>query len=157
MRDYLAAARRGDWDKAFGFFAADIVMHVPRRSAFAGDRQGKDAAVGYIKSVRDHYRDGKIELELVDMLISDERVALLVRERFHGDGPPVEIRRANVYRVHGDAIVATRPRRGSVRARLGLVGARTHIRRRRGRVSGRARSSWLDRLPGRFSRRQRPR
>jgi uncharacterized protein len=104
MTEYLAAARRGDWDRAFGFFAADIVMHVPGRSAFAGDRQGKDAAVGYIQSIRDHYRNG-IELELIDMLISDERVALLVRERFHGDGPPVEIRRANVYRVQDDAIV----------------------------------------------------
>jgi uncharacterized protein len=105
ITDYLAAARRGDWDRAFGFFAADIVMHVPGRSALAGDRQGKDAAVGYIESIRDHYRNGKIELELIDMLISDERVALLVRERFHGDGPPVEIRRANVYGVQGDAIV----------------------------------------------------
>jgi uncharacterized protein len=104
MTEYLAAARRGDWGRAFGFFAADIVMHVPGRSAFAGDRQGKDAAVGYIQSIRDHYRNG-IELELIDMLISDERVALLVRERFHGDGPPVEIRRANVYRVQDDAIV----------------------------------------------------
>jgi hypothetical protein len=33
------------------------------------------------------------------------RAALLVRERFHGDGAPVEIRRANVYRVTGDEIV----------------------------------------------------
>jgi ketosteroid isomerase-like protein len=105
MTEYLAAARRGDWERAFGFFAADIVMHVPGRSAFAGDRQGKDAAVGYIQSIRDHYRNGMIELELIDMLISDGRVALLVRERFHGAGPPVEIRRANVYRVQGDAIV----------------------------------------------------
>ena len=38
------------------------------------------------------------------MLTSDERVALLVLERFHGDGPPVEIRRANVYRVRGNRI-----------------------------------------------------
>jgi hypothetical protein len=55
--------------------------------------------------VRDRYRDGSIELELIDMLASDERVALLVRERFHGHGPPVEIRRANVYRVQGGLIV----------------------------------------------------
>jgi hypothetical protein len=39
------------------------------------------------------------------MLTSDQRVALLVRESFHGDGPPVEIRGANVYRVQGDQIV----------------------------------------------------
>lgn len=105
MTDYLSAAKRGDWDTAFGYFAEDIALHIPGRSAFAGDPRGSDAAVGYIQAIRDHYRDGKIELELIDMLVSDERVALLVRERFHGDGPPVEIRRANVYRVHGDQIV----------------------------------------------------
>ena len=105
ITEYLAAARRHDWDRAFGFFATDIVMHVPGRSVFAGDRHGKDAAVAYIQSVRDHYRDGEIELELIDMLVSDERVALLLRERFHGDGPPVEIRRANVYRLRDDAII----------------------------------------------------
>jgi ketosteroid isomerase-like protein len=49
--------------------------------------------------------DGEIELELVDMLASDERVALLVRERFHDEGPPVEIRRANVHRVRDGQIV----------------------------------------------------
>ena len=105
MSDYLAAAKRGDWDSAFGYFAEDIEFHIPGRSAFAGHRRGKDAAVDYIRSVRDHYRDGEIELELIDMLASDERVVLLVRERFHGDGPPLEIRRANVYRVRGDQIV----------------------------------------------------
>jgi ketosteroid isomerase-like protein len=105
MSHYLAAAKRGDWDTAFGYFADDIVLHVPGRSEFAGRRRGKAAAVGYIKSIRDRYREDEIELELIDMLTSDERVALLVRERFHGEGAPVEIRRANVYRVEGDRIV----------------------------------------------------
>ncbi len=102
---YLAAAKRGDWDAAFAYFADDIVLHIPGRSAFAGDRRGRDAAVEYIQAIRDHYRDGEIELELIDMLSSDDRVALLVRERFRGVGPEVEIRRANVYRVHADEIV----------------------------------------------------
>jgi ketosteroid isomerase-like protein len=105
MSDYLAAAKRDDWDTAFGYFAEDIEFHIPGRSAFAGHRRGKAAAVDYIQSVRDHYADGKIELELIDMLASDERVALLVRERFLGDGPPLDIRRANIYRVRGDRIV----------------------------------------------------
>jgi len=105
MTEYLAAARSGDWDRAFGYFADDIVIHIPGGSAFAGDRRGRDAAVGYIQTIREHYAEGSIDLELIDMLASDERVALLVRERFHGDGPPVEIRRANVYRVRGDRIV----------------------------------------------------
>ena len=105
MSHYLAAAKRGDWETALGYFAEDIEFEIPGRSAFAGRRRGRDAAADYIRSIRDHYGDGEIELELVDMLVSDERVALLVRERFHGEGPPVEIRRANVYRVQGDRIV----------------------------------------------------
>ncbi|HEX6618738.1 MAG TPA: nuclear transport factor 2 family protein [Solirubrobacteraceae bacterium] len=105
MTDYLAAAKRGDWDTAFGFLADDLLIHIPGRSAFAGQRFGKAAAVDYIQSIRERYRDGAIELELIDMLSSDERVVLLLRERFHGDGPPIEIRRANVYRVKDDQVV----------------------------------------------------
>jgi ketosteroid isomerase-like protein len=105
MTDYLAAAKRGDWDTAFGFLADDLLIHIPGRSAFAGQRFGKGAAVDYIQSIRERYRDGAIELELIDMLCSDERVVLLLRERFHGDGEPIEIRRANVYRVEDDKVV----------------------------------------------------
>jgi len=104
MTDYLAATQRGDWDTAFGYFAEDIVIRIPGQSSFAGEHRGKETAVRYIQAIHDHYPDGKIEIELIDMLASEERVALLVRERFLGDGATVEIRRANVYRVQGDAI-----------------------------------------------------
>jgi uncharacterized protein len=100
---YLAAAKAGDWDTAYGYFADDIVFRIPGRSRLAGERRGKEAAVEYIQTIRDHYREGAIELELIDMLASDERVALLIRERFLGD-ETIEIRRANVYRVQDDAI-----------------------------------------------------
>lgn len=105
MTDYLAAAKRGDWATAFGFLHDDLLIHIPGRSALAGQRLGKEAAVGYIENIRKRYPDGGIELEVIDMLASEERVVLLVRERFHGDGPPVEIRRANVYRVLDGKVV----------------------------------------------------
>jgi hypothetical protein len=95
ITDYLAAAKRGDWDTAFSF-VEEVVIHIPGRAAFAGDHQGKAAARGHIQAIRGRYRDGGIELELIDMLAGEEPVVLLVRERFHGDGPPAEIRRANV-------------------------------------------------------------
>jgi ketosteroid isomerase-like protein len=104
ITDYLAAARAGDWDNAYGYFADGIVFRIPGRSRFAGERRGKEAAVEYIESFRAHYGEGEIEVELVDMLASDDRVALLVRERFLGE-ETIEIRRANVYRVQDDAIV----------------------------------------------------
>jgi ketosteroid isomerase-like protein len=103
ITEYLAAARAGDWDTAFGYFADDLVFRVPGRSRFAGERRGKEAAVEYIQSFREHYGDGEIEVELIDMLASNDRVALLVRERFLGD-ETIEIRRANVYRVQNGAI-----------------------------------------------------
>jgi ketosteroid isomerase-like protein len=105
MTDYLAAAKRGDWDTAFGYFHDEVRIRIPGRSEFAGEHRGKAAVIEYIQTVRERYRAGRIELELIDMLAGEERVALLVLERFHGDGPPVEIRRANVYRVRDDAIV----------------------------------------------------
>ena len=104
ITDYIAAARRGDWDTAFGYFADDIVLRVPGRSSFAGERRGK-AAREYIETIREHYKGGEIEVELIDMLTSDERVVLLVRERFLGEGEPIEIGRANVYRVQDEEIV----------------------------------------------------
>jgi ketosteroid isomerase-like protein len=105
IASYLAAAERDDWDTAYGFFADDVLISIPGDSAFAGEHRGRGAAIRYIESIRDHYAGGTIELELVDMLVSDERAALIIRERFLlGSGPPVEIRRANVYRVRDDRI-----------------------------------------------------
>jgi uncharacterized protein len=89
---------------AFAHYADDIVGHVPGRSALAGDLYGKDAVVGYIETAVAH-APGGVEIELVDMLASEERVALIVRERLHGGDRVLDMGRANVYRVEGDKIV----------------------------------------------------
>jgi ketosteroid isomerase-like protein len=110
MRRYSDAAQRGDWDAGFAYFAEDIVLHVPGRSALAGKHHGREAAVRYINAALERSHGADVDVELIDMLASDERVALIVRERFHRedgvleDGV-VEIVRANVYRIRGDEIV----------------------------------------------------
>ena len=43
-------------------------------------------------------------MDVVDILASEERVTLIVREVFHLATGDVEIRRANVYRVQGGRI-----------------------------------------------------
>jgi ketosteroid isomerase-like protein len=98
MHDYVAAARRGDWETGAGFFAEDILIHIPGHSALAGEHRGRDVARRYIETARAQSHGHDVELELIDTLVSDERVALLVRERFHTDAGPVDIRRCNVYR-----------------------------------------------------------
>jgi uncharacterized protein len=106
IRGYLDAAERGDWRTAFGFYADDLHIRIPGRSRFAGEHRGKQAAVDYINAVRERYREGTIELEVVDVLAGAERVVLLVRERFTQDGETLVIRRANVYRIHNGRISA---------------------------------------------------
>jgi hypothetical protein len=61
--------------------------------------------IGYIEHARALSRDAHVELNVVDMLASDERVALIVREVFHRPTGDVEIRRSNVYRVRRGQIV----------------------------------------------------
>jgi hypothetical protein len=73
---------------------------VPGCSAFAGDLRGRAAFIGCIRGVV-----ARFEVELIDMLVADERVALLLRERLGGPDGDVEIRRANVYRVRYGRIV----------------------------------------------------
>jgi uncharacterized protein len=99
MTDYIARARSGDWETAFGYFADDLLIHIPGRSAHAGEHRGKHVAIAYLRDIRERYGEDGIEVELIDMLVGEERVALLVRERFRLDGETIEIRRANVYRV----------------------------------------------------------
>jgi hypothetical protein len=49
MRSYLEAVQRGDWATGFGFFADDIVLHVPGRSSLAGEHRGRTAAEGAVE------------------------------------------------------------------------------------------------------------
>jgi uncharacterized protein len=104
MRRYLEAVQRGDWETGFGFFADDIVLHVPGRSSLAGEHRGRAAAQGYLEAALARSHGAEVEVELVDMLASEERVALIVRETFSRPGAAVEIRRANVYRLRGEEI-----------------------------------------------------
>jgi ketosteroid isomerase-like protein len=52
MRRYLEAVQRGDWATGFGFFADDIVLHVPGRSSLAGEHRGRPAAESCLRGDR---------------------------------------------------------------------------------------------------------
>ena len=105
MREYADAARRGDLDRAFGFFAEDIVFRVPGRSRYAGEHRGREAAMRYIDAARAISHGADVEVEVIDALTSEDRFALIVRERFRRGDDVVDINRANVYRVRGREIV----------------------------------------------------
>ena len=98
MRDYIACAHRGDWDAGVGHFADDVLIRIPGNSAMAGEHRGREVARRYIETARALSREHDVEVEVLDMLVGEERVALLVTERFHTADGPVVIRRCNVYR-----------------------------------------------------------
>jgi ketosteroid isomerase-like protein len=104
MQGYIAAARAGNFEAAYAFYADDIVGHVPGRSPYAGELRGREAVIGYIEHARALSHDADVEVDVIDVLAGAERVALLVREVFHRPAGDVEIRRSNVYRVQGGRI-----------------------------------------------------
>jgi ketosteroid isomerase-like protein len=102
MRRYLEAMQSGDRERAFGFLADDIVLHVPGRSPYAGERRGRHEVIEYIHAALAHTDD--VEVTLIDMLVSDRHVALIVQERLEGGGRVLDMRRTNVYRVQNERI-----------------------------------------------------
>jgi ketosteroid isomerase-like protein len=102
--EYLAAMERGDREAAVALYADDVVMHVPGRSPFAGERRGREAVLAYLRAAAERAVGG-IEVELVDLLAGGgDRVALLLRERLRGARGELILRRANVYTVRDGRI-----------------------------------------------------
>jgi uncharacterized protein len=119
---YVSAMKSGDRETGYGYFADDIVFTVPGRSKFAGTHHGRDTARNYIETAIAHSDEGEIELELVDTLASEDRVALIINERFIRTDGVVEIPRANVYRVKDDKIVEIRIYEGNQYGADALIG-----------------------------------
>ena len=123
IHSYVSAMKSGDFETGFGYFAEDIAFTIPGRSRFAGTHRGREVARDYIESAIAHSNEGEIELELVDTLASDDRVALIINERFVRAEGVVEIPRANVYRVEDDKIVEIRIYEGNQYGADALLGA----------------------------------
>jgi ketosteroid isomerase-like protein len=103
MQDYLAAAKSGDWNRAFDMMSEDVVMTVPGRSAYAGRYEGKEAMREYLDAALAGTTN--VEVEMVDMLAGEEHMALVLRERIERPDRVLEMSRVNVYRVRDGKIV----------------------------------------------------
>ena len=103
VRRYLEAMQRADTDAAFAYYADDLVARIPGRSRFAGEIRGRAAVVSALREMLTGVED--LEVELVELLSGQERVALLLRERLRGGGRTLAMSRVNVYRVRDGRIV----------------------------------------------------
>lgn len=102
---YGAAWERGEPEQAWAYYADDVVMRLPGRGSLAGVHEGRDAVISAISDLLARTSDTTAEVEVVDRLVSDDRIALVVREAVARDDDHLELRRVNVYRVRDGKIV----------------------------------------------------
>lgn len=96
---YAAAWERGDPEAAWEFYADHVVMHLPGRGSLAGAHEGRDAVVAAIQALLARTSTLSAEVEVLDRLVSGERVALVLREAVVRGDEWLELHRVNVYRV----------------------------------------------------------
>jgi ketosteroid isomerase-like protein len=105
MSGYAAAWEAGDVERAWTFYAEDVVMHLPGRSSLAGDHRGRSAVIAAIRALLDRTDDSTAAVEVVDRLVSGDRVAMVLREVVARGDARLELRRVNIYRIEAGKIV----------------------------------------------------
>jgi hypothetical protein len=105
LAQYSAAWERGEPDEAFAWYADDVQMHLPGRSAMAGPHRGKEAVVACIRALLARTTAARVDVEVIDQAVSRERVFLLLHERAQRGDEVLDLNRVNTYRVVGDRIV----------------------------------------------------
>ena len=105
MAEYAAAWEAGDAERAWTYYANDVVMHLPGRGSLAGDHRGRSEVIAAIQALLARTSDLSVEVEVLDRLVSGNRVAMVLKEAVERGGTRLELRRVNVYRVEDGKIV----------------------------------------------------
>jgi len=102
---YAAAWNDGDTERAWSYFADDVVMRLPGRGALAGEHRGREAVLGAIRALLERTSESYAHVDVIDRLVSDDRVALVLREIATRGDERLEHRRVSLYRVVNGHIV----------------------------------------------------
>lgn len=105
MAAYAGAWQAGDAERAWTFYADDVAMHLPGRGTLAGEHRGRAAVIAAIQTLLARTSDSAAKVEVLDRLVSGDRVAMLLRETVVRGDVRLELRRVNIYRVEGGKIV----------------------------------------------------
>ena len=107
MRDYYDAWLANDAERAIGFWADDIVHHVPGRSRLAGDYRGKQA---FLDSYATTFEElgGTIEVVAIhEFFVKGAHAVGLVTERAVRGERTLDFDRVVVYHLRDGKIVET--------------------------------------------------
>ena len=99
MAAYAGAWQRGEPEAAFALYADDVTMRLPGRGSLAGEHHGRQAVIAAIEALLARTSGDAVEVTVIDRLVSEDRVALVVREAVHRGDERLELERVNLYRV----------------------------------------------------------
>jgi uncharacterized protein len=99
MRRAYAAFNSGDIDTLFALFDEGAVWHLPGRSRFADDYQGRDATLAYFGQLAQE-TGGTFQAELQHLLADDEgRVIGMQRSTAQRDGKRLDVGNCIVFEL----------------------------------------------------------
>ena len=99
MRRAYAAFNSGDIDTLIALFDEGAVRHLPGRSRFADDYQGRDATVAYFGQLAQE-TGGTFQAELQHLLADDEgRVIGIQRSTAQRDGKRLDVGNCIVFEL----------------------------------------------------------
>lgn len=97
VEEYIDAIAEGDIERVGEFIADDIVVHIPGNNPMSGDYRGREEVLAHYRSLfeRTEAAGGSIEVDMHDLLASDDHVVALSRRTFAG----VDARAVAIYHV----------------------------------------------------------
>jgi uncharacterized protein len=98
VRSGYEAFGQGDIPGVLAVFDEGIQWHISGRSGLSGTYKGHDEVVGFFTQLGER-SGGTFNLEVHDMLASDDHVVVLTRERAQRDGKSIDARVAHVWHL----------------------------------------------------------
>jgi ketosteroid isomerase-like protein len=98
------ALSKGDMETFMSYQADDIVVHFPGRGPMAGDHRGKQA-LGELFQRQMEVLDGPPEIEIHDVLATDDHAVVLNNIRATVGGKPLDQRQVVVLHIENDKVV----------------------------------------------------
>jgi len=95
--EVYAAFAKGDLETVLGLCDDGIVFHVPGRTSFSGVHTKADfgAWIGEVMRIC----DGTFQEEIVDVLVSDDRVLVVLDHHFQKNGKPEQYFASHLWTV----------------------------------------------------------
>jgi uncharacterized protein len=105
-RSATEALSKRDMETFFSHQAEDVVLHFPGRGPMAGDYRGRDG-MGRLFQQQQQMLDAPPEIEIHDVLASDDHAVVLNRVRATKGGQTTEQQQVVVMHIEGGKITET--------------------------------------------------